>query len=446
MKRIVFAAINRWKEASQHKPILLRGARQVGKTYIVRELGKLFPEFVEINLELLPEAGKIFDRDLHPDRIIRDLSLFMGRKIEPGKTLLFFDEIQAAPRAIQALRYFYELLPQLHIVSAGSLLDFELEKIGIPVGRVASIYMFPMSFIEFLAAKSEPLLVEMILEHDAGTRVSEVVHNKMLHLLGEYFAVGGMPEAVQCWLDTEDLHKCGAIHRSIIDSYRQDFNKYATKFQIKYLDVLFSAIPALLGQKFKFSNIPGEYRKRDLLPALDLLIKAGVAHKIIHSSGVGIPLGATAYGDRFKMLFLDIALAQASLGADTTSWLLDPEPGLSNKGPITEMFVGQELLAYGLLDMKAQLYYWHREAKSSNAEIDYLIQKQNQVVPIEVKSGVPGRLKSLKLFLNDHKNSKYCVRFSSLNYNVTHDIQNMPLYAVATVMDSKRDLVQALIS
>jgi predicted AAA+ superfamily ATPase len=422
-----------------------RGARQVGKTFIARELGKIFPDFVEINFELLPDAGKIFDRDLLPARIFRDLSLFLGRKIEPGQSLLFFDEIQAAPKAIQALRYFYELLPHQHCIGAGSLLDFELEKIGMPVGRVASLYMFPMSFMEFLAAKSKPLLIEMILEHDVKAKVSEVVHTKVLHLLGEYFAVGGMPEAVQCWLDTEDLNKCGTIHRTIIDSFRQDFNKYATKFQIKYIDALFNAIPALSGQKFKFSNIPGEYRKRDLLPALDLLIKAGVAHKIIHSSGAGIPLGATASGDQFKMLFLDMALAQTILGLDTTSWLLDTDLNLLNKGAITEAFVGQELLAYAPFDLKAQLYYWHREAKSSNAEVDYLIQKQNQIVPIEVKSGAPGKLKSLKIFRDEHRNSEYSVRFSSLNFDVANGIQNIPLYAVVKVVGSQRDIVPSLI-
>ena len=446
MNRIVFEELKRWKESPQRKPILLRGARQVGKTYIVRELGKLFPDFVEINFELIPDAGKIFERDLVPDRIIRDLSLFIGRKIEPGQSLLFFDEIQAAPKAIQALRYFYELLPQQHIISAGSLLDFELEKIGMPVGRVASIYMFPMSFIEFLAAKSEPLLIEMILEHDVKTKLSEVVHNKMLHLLGEYFAIGGMPEAVQCWINKEDLNQCGLIHRTIVDSFRQDFNKYATKFQINYVELLFNSIPALLGQKFKFSNIPGEYRKRDLLPSLDLLIKAGVAHKIVHSSAAGIPLGATANGEKFKTLFLDVALAQTILGLDTTSWLLDPELNLINKGAITEAFVGQELLAYSLFDVKAQLYYWHREAKASSAEVDYLIQKGNQIIPIEVKSGAAGKLRSLKIFLDDHKNSEYSVRFSSLNYDVTNGIQNIPLYAVAKVMDSQRGLMQSLIN
>lgn len=446
MKRIVFQELKRWKESPQRKPILLRGARQVGKTYIVRELGKNFPNFVEINFELLPDASKIFDRDLLPDRIIRDLSLFLGKKIEPGQTLLFFDEIQESPKAIQSMRYFYELLPQQHVISAGSLLDFELEKIGLPVGRVASIYMFPMSFLEFLAAKNEPLLIEMILEHDIETKVSEVVHTKILHLLGEYFAIGGMPEAVQCWLDTQDPNKCGAIHRTIIDSFRQDFNKYATKFQMKYLELLFNSIPALLGQKFKFSHIPGEYRKRDLLPSLDLLIKAGVAHKIVHSSGTGIPLGATANREKFKALFLDIALVQTILGLETASWLLDPELNLINKGAFTEAFVGQELLAYSPFDVKAQLYYWHREAKASNAEIDYLIQKQNQIIPIEAKSGAAGKLKSLKIFLEDHPNSTHGIRFSSMNFETANAIQNFPLYAIARIAEMQHGHIKSLIS
>jgi len=446
VERLVFEELKRWKDSSQRKPILLRGARQVGKTYIVRELGKLFSDFVEINFELIPDASKIFDRDLISERIIRDLSLFIGKKIEPGKTLLFFDEIQESPKAIQSLRYFYELMPQLHIISAGSLLNFELEKIGMPVGRVTSVYMYPMSFLEFLCAKNETLLIEMMLEHDAKTKLTEVVHRKMLHLLGEYFAIGGMPEAVQCWLDTENLNKCSTIHRTIIDSFRQDFNKYATKFQIKYVELFFNTIPALLGQKFKYSNIPGEYRKRELMPSLDLLIKAGVAHKIVHSSGTGIPLGATANDEKFKLLFLDIALALTILGSDSASWLLDPELNLVNKGAITEAFVGQELLAYSAFDWKAQLYYWHREAKSSSAEIDYLVQKNNQIIPIEVKSGAPGKLKSMKIFLDNHKYSTYGIRFSSLNFASDNRIQNIPLYAVAEVVDSQRALMQSLIN
>ncbi|MDZ7265126.1 MAG: DUF4143 domain-containing protein, partial [candidate division KSB1 bacterium] len=177
----------------------------------------------------------------------------------------------------------------------------------------------------------------------------------------------------------------------------------------------------------------------------DLLIKAGVAHKIIHSSGAGIPLGANANGDRFKMLFLDIALAQTILGLDTTSWLLDPELNLINKGAITEAFVGQELLAYSPFDLKAQLYYWHREAKASNAEIDYLIQKKNLIIPIEVKSGAPGKLKSLNIFLDEHPNSAQGIRFSSQNYEAINAIQNLPLYAVASIMDGQASHFQFLI-
>lgn len=445
MKRIIFEELKRWKENPQRKPILLRGARQVGKTYVVRQLGNLFQDFVEVNFELYPETSKIFERDLAPDRITRDLSLLIGKKITPGNTLLFFDEIQACPKAIQSLRYFYELLPQLHIISAGSLIDFELEKIGMPVGRVTSIYMYPLSFLEFLNAKNETLLIEMILKHDDKTKLNDAVHKKILRLLGEYFAVGGMPEAVQSWIDTENLNKCGQIHRTIIDSYRQDFNKYANNLQIKYVELLFDTIPALLAQKFKYSNIPGDYRKRELMPSLELLIKAGIAHKIIHSSGSDIPLGASAHHDKFKLIFLDIALAQTILGVNIPSWLLEPEINLVNKGAITEAYVGQELLAYSLYDIKPQLYYWHREARNSSAEIDYLIEQGNRAIPLEVKSGAAGTLKSLKYFLENHRKSDYGIRFSSLNYAAENSIRNFPLYAVAKAMNSKHDYFSGLL-
>ena len=421
MKRLIFEELISWKDGANRKPLLLRGARQVGKTYMVRELGNHFESFIEVNFELLPEACKIFERDLLPDRIIRDLSLFMGKKIEPGQTLLFFDEVQAAPKAIQALRYFYEMMPQLHIISAGSLIDFELEKIGLPVGRVTSIYIYPLSFIEFLSAKREYLLIETILEHDATSRLNEAVHKKLLHLLGEYFAVGGMPEAVQCWIDTQDLNRCAAIHQTIIDSYRQDFNKYATRFQIRYVELFFNTIPALLGQKFKYNHIPGEYRKRELLPSLELLVRAGVAHKVVHSGGSGIPLGAEVDPEKFKVIFLDVALAQAILGLNTASWLLEPELNLINKGAITEAYVGQELLAYAPFNIKNQLYYWHREARASSSEIDYLIQQENRIVPLEVKSGTAGKLRSLRLFLETHRNSEYGIRFSGWNYAVDNN-------------------------
>ena len=434
MKRTILNELKKWKEDSRRKPLLIRGARQVGKTFIVRQLGKDFRDFQEINFELKPEAKQAFELDLDPHRITRDLVLFTGKKITPGKTLLFFDEIQEAPKAVSALRYFYEMLPGLHVIAAGSLLDFELEKIGLPVGRISSIYMYPLSFHEFLEAKDEDLLLEALRTHNINERISEVAHRKLLIKLGEYMTVGGMPEAVECFIETSDLKRCFNVHRSIIDTYRQDFNKYARKYQLKYVELLFNSIPALLGKKFKYSNVPGDYRKRELMPSLALLEKAGIVGKVTHSSGQGIPLAAAAKPETFKVNFLDIALSQAILGVDTGSWLLDPEINFINKGTITEAFVGQELLAYSMPDRKSDLFYWQREARTSNAEVDYLIQKGETIIPVEVKSGSTGSLKSLRVFLNSHNRSPYGIRFSSANFSIDNVIRNYPLYAVGKLM------------
>lgn len=425
--------------------MLLRGARQVGKTWVVRELGKQFDDVIEVNFELYPEAGKIFDFDLDPKRISRELSLLFGKRFSPGTSLIFFDEIQEIPKAIQALRYFYEMLPEQHVIAAGSLLEFELEKIGMPVGRISSIYVHPMSFFEFLAANGESLFIEMIAEHDNTAIVSDPIHKKLLRLLGDYMAIGGMPEVVAHWINEHDPLACASIHRQIIDAYRQDFNKYAKKYQIKYVNLLFDTIPSLLGKIFKFNKAPGAYRKRDLAPSLELLIKAGLAHKIIHTAAQGIPLGAQAKPDIFKLVFLDIALAQTILGLDASSWIIDPEATFTNKGEITEAFVGQEMLACSAYDQKPHLYFWQRQARDSSAEIDYVMQHNQQVIPIEVKSASPGRLKSLRLFLNEHPNSPYGVRFSALNYAADDSLRSIPLYAVASQMNFPDALIQELL-
>ena len=445
MKRTIFSELKKWKEEQSRKPLLIRGARQVGKTFIIRELGKDFQDYVEINFELKPEAKKVFDRDLDPLRITRDLSLFSGRKIVPGRTLLFLDEIQEAPNAIKALRYFYEMLPELHVAAAGSLLEFELENIGMPVGRVDSIYLYPFSFMEFLKAKEEDLLLETLVNHDVYQKISDVAHGKLLILLGEYMTVGGMPEAVACFIQSPDLKKCFKIHRSIIDTYRQDFNKYAKKYQLKYVDLLFNSVPGFLGKKFKYSNIPGEYRVRELRPSLELLVKAGIVHKITHSSGQGIPLAAAEKAETFKVLSLDIALNQTILGIDPGSWLLDPENSFINKGALTEALVGQELLAYSAPDRQTRLFYWHREARASNAEVDYLVQQGETLLPVEVKSGSNGALKSLRFFLETHRRSPYGVRFSLANFSIDSGIHNYPLYAVAKLVSPGQEFTRSLL-
>lgn len=431
MKRLIDSYLLDWKQSRYRKPLLLRGARQVGKTYAVRNLGQRYENFYEINFELMPQVVAIFATDLQPQRIIKELSILIDRPISQENSLLFFDEIQACPQAVIALRYFYELMPQLHVIAAGSLLDFTIQEVGIPVGRVESLYMYPVSFAEYLEAVGQELLLKEIMEKDDILPVSEFIHAALLKLLGEYIAIGGMPEAIKRWQETKDLFECGKVHATIINTYRQDFDKYAKKFQIKYVSLLFNNIPLHMGKKFKFSDIPGEYRKRELSPCLDLLNTAGIIDKAYHSAAQGIPLGAHMNPDDFKVIFLDIALAQTVLGLSTGDWIINPLEQFINKGEIIEAFVGQELLAYADPTKKIPLYYWHREARGSQAEIDYVLQQKEAVIPIEVKSGTGTTLKSMHMFLDSHPNSAYGVRFSTQNYSVHEKIHSYPLYAVS---------------
>jgi len=434
MKRLIDYYLQAWKQSEERKPLLLRGARQIGKTYAVRQLGNTFDSFVEVNFEFVAQARDVFEQDLDPDRIIRDLSLIVGTQIVPGKTLLFFDEIQGVPKALIALRYFYEKLPQQHIIAAGSLLDFTIQSVGIPVGRVSSLYMYPLSFFEFLCACGHELLAQAIMPGAITVPISDGVHKKLLMLLGEFCAIGGMPEAVMQWKKKRNPAICAEVHHALVDTYRQDFGKYAERFQIKYLDLLFNAIPRFLGSKFKYSFIEGKYRKRELAPCVDLLTTAGVAHAVTRSAGNGIPLGAEADAESFKLIFLDIALGQALLGLDVKAWFLNSEQEFVNKGSVAEALVGQELLAYTHPTRKDHLFYWQRNTTGSEAEIDYLMSSAGVVIPVEVKSGTGNTLKSMHMFLDSHQQSPYGLKFSVHNYSVHEKIHSYPLYAISSII------------
>lgn len=443
MKRLIDYYLMEWKKSPYRKSLLLRGARQVGKTYSVRQLGKTYTSFVEINFEITTSAKDVFEYDLEPDRIISALSLIVGQQIIPGETLLFFDEIQQAPRVLTALRYFYEKLPKLHVIAAGSLLDFTIQLVGIPVGRVSSLYMYPLSFFEFLCACGYTVLAQAILPGAITAPVSEAIHHKLLLLFGEYCAVGGMPEAVMCWQETKNPLLCFEIFHTLIDTYRQDFDKYAERFQIKYLAALFDAIPRFWGTRFKYSAVEGEYRKRELSPCLDLLTTAGIVHSVMRSAGNGVPLGAEVDFEHFKLILLDCALGQAILGLDLKAWFLSPEQEFVNKGAVIEALIGQELLAYAHPAHKAHLFYWSRNAPGSEAEVDYLITDQGKVVPVEVKSGVGSTLRSMHMFLENHPQSPYGLRFSAQNYSVHEKIHSYPLYAVATVLKDHGSAIES---
>lgn len=450
MKRIVDFFLLEWKnEQYNRKPLLLRGARQVGKTHAARNLGKSFQQFVEVNLEADENARKIIAQDLDPKRIVFQLSQYLKKDIIPGTTLLFIDEIQTVPTAITALRYFYEIIPELHVIAAGSLLDFTIEQIGMPVGRISSLYMYPLSFLEFLVALGNEKWAQEILNHQIDTPLLEPVHNKLLHLVGTYLAIGGMPAAVNAWVQTQTPRNVKKIHSDLLDSYQQDFNKYAASRQIKYLDALFHNALSQLSNKFMYSRV-GEYRKRELEPALELLQKAGLICPVFRSAGQGIPLGAQAQLNDFKIIFLDVGLSQASLNLDITPWFLDPLDAFINKGEIVEAFVGQEMLAYADPIVKSHLFYWRREVRNSHAEVDYLVQIKDKVAPVEVKAGTSLRIKSMHLFLDSHPNSLYGIRFSAHNYAVDKRVHTYPLYAVSKVFfdanDSMRNALKSLVS
>lgn len=432
-KRIIDFHLDRWKADPFRKPLLLRGARQVGKTHAVRRLGQQFKSFVEVNFERLEGAASVFEKDLIPEKMILSLSLLLKTPIIPGETLLFFDEVQEAPRAILALRYFYEEMPELHVIAAGSLLEFAIEKVGVPVGRISMLYMYPLSFLEYLVATGNHLIGKEILRHPRGTAMEEVVHKKTLDLLGEYLSIGGMPEAVLRWTQTRDPAAALRVLHQIAATYRQDFEKYARKGQVKYLELLFRQIPHLVSREFSYREIHGEYRKRELAPALELLERANIIHTVRYSSGQGVPVGAEADFDTFKVIYLDIGLCQAILGSDISVWFLRPLEGFENRGEIAEGFIGQELICYASPETRAEVHFWKRKEKNSSAEVDYLIQRDEYILPIEVKSGHGSTLRSLHLFLDTHPKSPVAIRFSSLNYSVINKLDSRPLYAATSL-------------
>jgi len=430
MERYLKQTLMNWKDDSSRKPILLRGARQVGKSYLIEEFGHSFDSYVEFNFDFNKRLTTIFEYDSDPERILKELSIAAEKPIVRGQTLLFFDEIQECPDAIRALRYFYEKMPDLHVIAAGSLLDFTLEKIGVPVGRIQMLYLFPLSFVEFLLAKEKRLLLEALFEHDEKKPAPEFMHKQLFKLYGEYMAIGGMPEVVNEWLLNADLKRTRKIQQSLIETYKADFGKYSTKYQKSHVETIYSAIPRLSGGKFLYSSVNPDLRSRELKPALDLLSKAGIIHVITHSSSGSLPLAAEINPKFFKAILSDIGLMQAMLEYNPKNWILEPEKAAVNFGALVESFVGQEILAYSSPDLKSSLFYWAREKRGSSAEVDYVIELNGAVVPIEVKAGRSSSYKSMSLFLKEKPSSPYGIHFSQQNFSSNQIVRKIPLYAV----------------
>lgn len=425
MKRDLYQALMTWKQDPLRKPLILRGARQVGKSWLVEKFGKTFPSFVSINFEKQPEASQFFQGDILIPQLLEKLNLYTGQKIIPTETLLFFDEIQECERAIIALRYFKEELPNLHVIAAGSLIDFSLENIGMPVGRVQFLYLHPLSFGEFLSAMGRSDLRDYILSGQSDP----VIHNKIMDHLKNYFWLGGMPEVINAWLLKQDIQICMNIQDEILLTYTQDFEKYAKKHIIDKVEIIFNAVPEHLGEKFIYSKIDKTTRSQLFKEALDCLKKAGVIHIVYHSSGQGVPLAAGKDKMKFKVFFFDTGLAQRLLGLDLQQWITTPLD-VKYIGAIAEQFVAQEYIAYSSFKKPAELYYWHRENPTSNAEVDFLFLIKGNIVPIEVKSRKKGHLKSLRMFLETHVHSKFGIKISEQLFHHDNEVIGIPFYAI----------------
>lgn len=427
MKRSAEKELLEWKDSPRRKPLVVRGARQVGKTWLIEKfLAQEFDSFVKIDFEKNRDLHRLFDEDLDPKKILTLLEISFER-ILPGKTLLFFDEIQACPRAIMALRYFYEDIPELHIVAAGSLLEFAFGEISVPVGRLQYLHLYPMTFFEMLNATGKEMMAKRTQDDPAS--IPLITHEQILKELKTYFFVGGMPECVKVWRDTSSLKEVSFVQSEIIESYQDDFLKYTPKTDPSCLNAVLLSVAKRVGEQLKYTRLNEAHSGPTNRKAFDLLTKARVLHKIPASNPSGLPLGATANPGRFKAALLDIGIMQRLCRIPIDEEIHQENLLSIYNGKLAEQFVAQELLANG----SNPLYYWARATRGSNAEVDYLLVRNGTIYPIEVKSGAAGALRSLHLMLKTYTNCPEGLVFSSRPFARLPEqkLTFLPLYTAA---------------
>lgn len=448
-KRLIDKHLSEWASRDVHKPLLLRGARQVGKSTAVRELAKKFDSFVEINFEKEPKYKAIFNDDLDVNRIVPQLSAIYGTPIIAGKTLLFLDEIQECPQAIMALRFFKEDLPELHVVAAGSLLEFALNELPtFGVGRIHSMFMYPMTFDEFLIADGQQLLLDARNNASIDNPLPLPLHDKLVQQLRTYMLVGGMPEAVSTWVKYHDFTRCQEVQDDIVITYEDDFPKYKKNVDPVLLRQTIRSAAVQATKKFIYSRVGTDYKTADVKKAIELLTLAGILHPVTHTDANGLPFGSEEDKSYQKILLLDpglmLRLLNLSLGdiSDITTHILTASAAdLANKGPMAELVVGLEILHHLSPNIRHDLFYWVRLAKNSQAEIDYLTNHLQIIVPIEVKADTQGGMKSLWAFMRNKK-LHYAIRCSLENFGKfdyvdkednsdTRHVRICPMYAIS---------------
>lgn len=434
LKRKVDIELEDWKQLSSRKPLILRGARQVGKSSSVRNLALKFNYFIEINFDEDPIYATIFESGLNPAAICERLSVISNTPIIEGETLLFFDEIQSCIPAISSLRYFYEKMPNLHLIAAGSLLEFALSEIpSFGVGRVRSVFMYPLSFEEFLLANNENSLIEVLNKATTAATFPEIFHQKLKTYLKKFLIIGGMPEVVKNYVSNGDMLEVQKVLDDLILSIQVDFAKYKDRVSSSRIREVFDAVVKQVGTKFSYSYPNATLNNVQIKEALVLLDMAGLVYFVTHSASNGIPIGAEINSKKRKILLFDTGLFQRIQGLNIAQLLVEDDFNSINKGNIAELSVGLELIKNTSCYEKTQLYYWQREAKNSQAEVDYVIQKQDKIIPIEVKAGTKGSMQSLYLFLEEKK-LDFGIRLSLENFSEMEKIKIIPLYGVRNIL------------
>ncbi len=444
MKRIVEDTLQRWLTARRRKPLVLRGARQVGKTTLVRRFAAAAGmALCEVNLERHLYLDRVFE-SLDTGRILRELETLGGARLD--EAVLFLDEVQATPHALPALRYLYEDRPELPVVAAGSLLEFTLADHGfsMPVGRIQYLHLGPLTFREFLAAV-EPAAIRPLDDLAVDAPPTEAAHRRLGRRLREYLVVGGLPEAVLAYRESGSPLEVAAVHRSIASTYEDDFAKYARRTPLARLQRLFRLVPRSVGQPVSYRRLDPDARAAEVSRAIDLLVKARVCHRVSHTHCSGLPLGADAGQRASKLIFMDVGLMNHLCGLDLTDIETLDDTRLVNEGGVAEQYVGQQLTALSGGDHPPDLHYWLRHARRGNAEIDYVVSHRDWLVPIEVKAGRSGALKSLLQFAHEKRppiavrfdtnppslqTVRHAIRTATGTQDVTARILSLPLYAV----------------
>jgi len=410
MFRFASKELDRWLKNHNRKPMVIGGARQVGKTWLIRDMAKRqHLKLIELNLERFPNLADLFSEN-NPEEILKNIEAELGTTINPATSLLFLDEIQATPELFSKLRWFKEDMEQLPVIAAGSLLDFSLNKYqdSMPVGRITYFYLEPMSFFEFILAAGKDTLYKKLLTFNLEKKIPESLHEKCLSLYHDFCLIGGMPEVVREWVSTRNIKSCIKLHQDLLETYRNDFHKYGGKIDAALLAKIMLSISRQIGNKFIYTRVEPSVNMIRIKKALTMLSQAKVCTKILHTSGNGLPLGAESNDKFFKSLMLDIGLISTQLGLSSAKSSEVKNIIFSNKGGLAEQFVGQQLRAAQAPLSDPQLFYWQRTG-GRQGEIDYIIQHGNSVVPIEVKFGKAGSMKSLHHFMAE-KNCDFAVR------------------------------------